>query len=710
MEFYTSSNHKRPVRLCQETRKFAYESLNHKYGLDTDKVAHIDINHIKNYKSLSPLERYNLGVYEIVTKAPVRICDGELLSGSATLSDAKAHMFPVMHNDVQNSWFTGVSHFTADFFEVLEIGMDGIRKKAEQSLSRHTEAKKAAFIKSCLYCIDCMKIWHERYLNELSKHDNCGMIIKNLKQVPFKPARNFYEAVQSIWFCFAFMRLTGAWPGIGRIDALLGKYLKNDLKNGTITLDAAREIMAHFFIKGCEWIDGKPVCSGDAQHYQNIVLSGIDENGNDVTNEVTMLVLDVVEETGISDFPITIRINKNTDEGFIRRIAEVMQFGGGIIAVYDEDTVLKSLSSLGYPKDEARRFANDGCWEIQIPGKTNFSYVPFDALKVLQNITLQSYEGSVNFNDFASLLDSYTTDIQKQVKAIFESSVIGKFSDDKYSFKPAEPCSIVSLFEQSCIDKGLSYKEGGTDYTVVSPHIGGLPDVVNSLYAIKKAVFDDKIISFSEFMRVLKNNWQNEETLRKRIMNGYIYFGNDNDEVDGIAARILNDFSESCMMYDKKTPIRFISGVSTFGRQIEWAPERLAVPFGRKKGDVLSGNLSPTPGTDRAGATAAIKSYCKADLSKQYSGAALDIHIMQSVLDGENAITALSGLIKSFVELKGFFMQIDTANIATLIEAQKNPENYQNLSVRVSGWSARFVTMSKEWQNMIIDRERNGNI
>ena len=335
MEFYTSSKHKRPIRLCQKTREFAYESLNHKYGLDTDKVAHIDINHIKNYKSLSPLERYNLGVYEIVTKAPVRICDGELLSGSATLSDAKAHMFPVMHNDVQNSWFTGVSHFTADFFEVLEIGMDGIRKKAEQSLSRHTEAKKAAFIKSCLYCIDCMKIWHERYLNELSKHDNCGMIIKNLKQVPFKPARNFYEAMQSVWFCFAFMRLTGAWPGIGRIDALLGKYLKNDLKNGTITLDAAREIMAHFFIKGCEWIDGKPVCSGDSQHYQNIVLSGIDENGNDVTNEVTMLVLDVVEETGISDFPITIRINKNTDEGFIRRIAEVSKLfiDSGIITI-----------------------------------------------------------------------------------------------------------------------------------------------------------------------------------------------------------------------------------------------------------------------------------------------------------------------------------------------------------------------------------------
>ena len=706
MEFYTSSKHKRPIRLSEKTRQFAYESLNHKYGLDTDKTPYIDVNHIKNYAEVSPLERYDLGMYEIVTKAPIRICDGERISGAATLSDAKHHMFPAMHDDVPRDCLTGTSHLTADFFEVLEIGMDGVRQKAEKSLAAHTDIKKKEFIKSCLHCIDCMEIWHKRYLDALSNRSGYERIIENLKQVPFKPARNFYEAVQSVWFCFAFMRLTGVWPGIGRLDVLLGKYLKNDLKSGAITLDEAREILAHFFIKGCEWIDGKLRISGDAQHYQNIVLSGIDENGKDVTNEVTMLVLDIVEETGIGDFPITVRISKNTDDNFIGRVAEVIRFGGGIVAVYDEDRILESLEQMGYPKEEARRFANDGCWEIQIPGKTNFGYVPFDALKLLQDETLNGYDGTVSFKSFDELLYKYQIDIKNQVKAIFEEKVLDLLEEDKVRFKPQNPCSVVSLFEHSCIEKGLSYKEGGTVYTVISPHIGGLPDAVNSLFAIKKAVFDDKLISFDRFMEILKNNWEKEEELRKRILSGYTYFGNDNDEADEIAARVLDGFSDSCMEYDGKTPIRFVSGVSTFGRQIEWAPARSAAPFGRKKGEVLSGNMSPTPGTDHSGAAAIIKSYCKADLRKQYTGAALDIGFVPSNIDSENAVSALGGLIKAFVRLGGSFMQIDTVNADVLTEAQKNPENFQNLSVRVSGWNARFVTMNKQWQDMIIDRTK----
>lgn len=707
MEFYTSSKHKRPIRLSENTRQFAYESLNHKYGLDTDKTPYINVNHIEGYEKLSPLEQYNLGMYEIVTKAPIRICSGELISGAATLGNAKEHMFPVMHDCLTaGDYSTGVSHLTADFFEVLEMGMDGIRKKAEESLLKHTDTAKQEFIKSCLHCIDCMEIWHKRYIDELTKREGFEKTIKNLKQVPFKPARSFYEAVQSIWFCFAFMRLTGVWPGIGRIDVMLGEYLKHDIQAGVLTIDEAREILAHFFIKGCEWIDGKPVLSGDAQHYQNIILSGTDENGNDVTNEVTMLVLEIIEETGISDFPITVRINKHSDERFIMRLAEVIRYGGGIIAVYNEDLILESLNQMGYPKDEAIKFANDGCWEIQIPGKTNFSYVPFDALRILQEETLNKYDGEIVFKDFDELLSKYKSDIRRQVKSIFENIVLPVFKDKEFNFKPEKPCSVVSLFEHPCIEKGLSYKEGGTEYTVISPHIGGLPDAVNSLYAIKKAVFDEKLITFNHFMKTLKNNWDNEEAFRKRLLNDYVYFGNDNDEVDMIAAELLDDFSDACMEYDRTTPIRFVSGVSTFGRQIEWAPARAAAPFGRKKGEVLSGNMSPTPGTDNSGAAAIIKSYCKADLRKQYTGAALDIGFVPSNIDSENAILAISGLIKGFVLLGGCFMQIDTTDADTLREAQKHPENYQNLSVRVSGWNARFVTMNREWQDMIIERTK----
>lgn len=205
-------------------------------------------------------------------------------------------------------------------------------------------------------------------------------------------------------------------------------------------------------------------------------------------------------------------------------------------------------------------------------------------------------------------------------------------------------------------------------------------------------------------MRVLNNNWEGSEELRRKVLNEYIYFGNDNDEVDVIAAKIAEDFSDMCKMRDGKSPIRFISGISTFGRQIEWVSERRATPFGRKRGEVLSGNLSPTPGTDFSGVASIVKSYCKINLKKQHSGAALDIGLSAKELENENGIQAIGGLIRAFCKLGGFFMQIDTVSRETLIDAREHPENYRNLSVRVSGWSARFVTMSREWQDMIIER------
>lgn len=704
MEFYTSSKFKRPVRLSEQTRKFAWESLNHKYGKDTRKTPHVTLDHIPGYEKMSRFEKYDTALREIVTKAPIRICEGELLSGAATLGDAINHQLPARYRDEIPGYFTGVSHLTIDFSEVLAIGMNGIREKVLRSLAMQQEEEKKQFVESCLHSIESMEIWHARYLAELEKREGYENVIHNLKQVPFEPARNFYEAVQSIWFCFAFLRLSSNWPGIGRLDVLLGDYLKKDLADGTLTMEEAREILAHFFIKGCEWIDGEETYGGDAQHYQNIVLSGIDEDGNDVTNEVSELVLEIVEETGIGDFPITVRVNEHTKEDFLRRVSEVIRYGGGVVAIYNEPLILQSLMDMGYEEREARRFTNDGCWEIQIPGKTNFAYIPFDGLKVLQQETLKEYDGSVTFPDFESLMKQYEADLHRQVEAIYETSVLGLFKENSTEYKEDFCCSAISLFEHDCIERGLSYKEGGTVYRVVSPHIGGLPDVANSLYAIKKAVYDDKLISLEAFMKVLQNNWEGEETLRKRVQNEYTYFGNDNDEVDAIAAKILNDFADMCLEYDGRTPVRFVSGVSTFGRQIEWAPSRIATPFGRRKGEVLSGNLSPTPGTNCCGAAAVIKSYCKADLRKQHTGAALDLGFIPSNLDSENAIIAISGLIKGFVKLGGFFMQIDTEDAKTLIDAQKHPENYQNLSVRVSGWNARFVTLNRQWQDMIIER------
>ncbi|MBE6702574.1 MAG: hypothetical protein E7585_04070, partial [Ruminococcaceae bacterium] len=480
MEFYAQNGMRRPIRLSEATRQFAHDSLHRKYGLDTLKTGAVCLDLVKDFDLLSRIEKYDIAIQKIAAKAPIRVCEGERISGAATLGLAIRHRVPATYKD--KAVCGSISHLTVDFETVLKEGVNAIKARAESAYEQYRNTEREPFAKSCLRCIAAFELWHDRYLTALRALPGYEANYENLKRVPFEPATGFYEAVQSLWFTFAFLRLCGNWPGIGRIDYLLGDYLKKDLEKGVLSLDEAREILAHFFIKGCEWINGLVNCpfegSGDAQHYQNILLGGIDENGNDVTNEVTYLVLDILEELGISDFPTSVRISKSTDEKLLRRVAEVMRYGGGILAVYNEDLVIEALIKDGYNEREARKFANDGCWEVQIPGRTYFAYLPFDSLHLLQQKTLLGYDGTADFADFEALYQQYIADLGTQVEALFQSQY-KKFlpRDDSakdWKWVAQTPCTVVSLFEGGCIEKGLSYLEGGPVYNVISPHIGGL--------------------------------------------------------------------------------------------------------------------------------------------------------------------------------------------------------------------------------------------
>lgn len=703
MEFYTSFFEKRPVRLSESTRVFAYTSLyEHKYGKEARNVPCVNITSDKTFSELSYLKKYDISVRKIAETAPVRICDGERISCSATLGDSIDHWVPVQV-DGQHI-FLGISHLTIDFQNVLDIGINGIKENVISKLDTF-EGEKLDFIRSCINAIESFELWIERYIEELKSKNGYDENVKNLSRVPFLPPRSFYEAVQSIWSVFAFCRLCGNWPGIGRIDKLLGKYLKSDLENGIITLAEAREILAHFFIKGCEWITGGECVSGDAQHYQNIVLGGCDENGDDITNQVTYLVLDIVEELGISDFPISVRIGECTSDKLLIRVSQVMRHGNGVIAIYNEDTVIKALEKDGYSQKEARNFANDGCWEVMLPGRTYFTYIPFDALAVLQKKTLQGYDLALDYTSYEELYKDYISDLNEQVRLIYDERNESLKNKGKLSYVWNEcvPCTVISLFEKGCIDKGLSYTDGGPDYTVFSPHLGGLADVANSLYAIKKLVWEENRITFKDLMNVLSHNWEEHDELRHHAFSDFEYYGNDNDEVDRIISDILSDFSDICKEYEKKAPFKFPAGVSTFGRQIDWAKYRYALPCGQKAGSVLANNMAPSPSTAFKGVTAIINSYCKSDFTKIANGAALDIRLLPNDVKGKDGINALCGIIKAFCALGGFFMQIDVADSSVLRDAQKNPDDFKSLAVRVAGWNARFVTLSREWQDMIID-------
>lgn len=709
MVFYSAFPGSRPVRTCEKTRKFAWDSLHAVYGRQTYDSPALSADSVEDFENMSPYDQYDEMISLMAKQAPLRLCPDELLCGSATLGNAISHVIPVTYKG--NNVMGSVSHITCGFDRVLREGLLSYRQRIEKRLSEPCDGEQKRFLHSLLNVCDAVKIWHKRYLDLLKEKIGCARtqeeklyyagLYENLAPVPFSPPENYRQAMQSLWFLFAFTRLCGNWSGIGRLDAMVGPLLEKDLERGAITEDEAREIMAHFFIKGCEWIRLDSRGTGDAQHYQNIVLAGCDENGNEIACTATRLALETVEEFPISDYPIAVRINEKSPGWLIRKIAEVMRHGSGVAAVYNEKLIIDSLVEFGYNPIEARRFANDGCWEVQVPGKTLFSYAPMDALELFQRHVLGLYDDVArDYDSFEAVVEKYDSVLAAHMEKWHEGA-------DGFG-KGGGPASVPALFEDDCIENARDYYRGGTRYSVFSPHLGGMPDTANEMFAIKKLVFEEKKISFAGLMNILKANWEGHEDLRLYARRKYVYYGNDNDEVDAILTHIMDTFMNETRKVKCRNGVLRPAGISTFGRQIDWKDSRRAHAHGFKNGDMLASNLSPTPGTDMLGATAVIKSHCKVDLSRLTCGTALDIKLDPTAAAGEDGTNAVMALLRGFVSLGGFFMQIDVMDNKVLLEAQIHPENYQNLSVRISGWSARFVTLSDQWQRMIIERTSSG--
>lgn len=662
---------------------------------------------------MSPDLRYAHAAMLVAREAPLRILPGEKIVGAATLLEAAAHMTPV-------AGVHSTSHTTLGFHRVLETGYRGLRQQIEDRLARgdfepyspdNPEASPARgeeFLQSLLLCLDAAHVWHRRHIALLddlaanaegNERNEYLEVRRSLERVPENPPETFREAVQSLWFMYAFQRLMGNWSGLGRVDAMLGPYLRRDLEAGLIDLDEARELIAHFWIKGCEWIGAfdKPG-SGDAQHYQNVILGGVDESGNEVTNEVTYLVLDVVEELHISDFPIAVRVNSRTPDRLLRRIAEVQRHGGGIVAIYNEDKVLEGLVKFGYSLEEARGYTNDGCWEVIMPGRTCFGYAPFDMLGILQDVLgLRAEDAQTpEFEDFEALYAAFLDALRAHLDAFNAGA-------DHWGAH-GHPAPLVSLMVEDCIERARGYFDRGARYTVLSPHAGGMPDTANSLLAIRRIVFEDKTLSLPELVGILRTDWAGQDHLRRMVTTRLAYYGNDDPEADAMMRRVFEDYTALVWEVPERNGVKRPAGISTFGREIDWAPSRSACPDGHRAGAILATNCSPSPGTDREGPTCVVKSFCKLDFTRTPNGATLELKLHPTTVQGEDGLEAMVSLLRTFVELGGFYLQVDVVDSAMLIDAQQHPEKYPNLSVRISGWSARFATLSKEWQDMIIQR------
>jgi formate C-acetyltransferase len=689
-------------RLPESTRALAARVLAGEYGR---AMRHADFTLSSEDDAIADPElRAAKAVLRIAEKAPLRIMPGERLAGAAPLVEAANHRKPV-------AGVPGTSHTTVGFEEALSTGLKSVR--ARIGLRRehgNLSESQVCFLDAMECCLDAMALWHRRLMDELGERiatsdglerQTYAEVRAGLEHVPDPPPRTFREALQGLWFLWEFQRLCGNWSGLGRVDKILGPYLRRDLASGRIDLDTARDLIAHFWIKGAEWT-GAPTghvgSSGDAQFYQNVILGGIDQDGCNIENEVTYLVLDVVEELHISDFPVAVRVSERTSKKLWRRIAEVQRLGGGIVSIYNEDLVIRSMVGFGYPEADAREFTNDGCWEIIVPGKTAFGYRPFDLLPAFQT-AMKLDRPDDDAPDCPAFEDLY-----RRFREAMAEILDGVRNECGQAFSGGAPSPLLSLFVEDCIERATPYHNRGARYSVRSPHAGGMPDTANSLFAVKCLVYDEQRLTLAALRDILLADWEGHDELRRQIRRDLTLYGNDRAEPDAMLQRVYTDYVDLCRETPSVNGVLTPPGISTFGREIAFRSGRTAQPFGAKCGDILASNLAPTPGTDRQGPTAVVRSFCKLDFERLTCGTPLDLKFHPGGLRGAAGLRSLVALLKTFVNLGGMYVQVDVVDSEVLRDAQKYPERYPNLAVRVSGWSARFTTLDKTWQDMIIRR------
>lgn len=635
-------------------------------------------------------EPYPVQLRRLAAEAETALSPDERLAGAARWLEATFHRFPGTDRP-------SVSHVTADFRHAVTGGLAGL--EADIAAGRRANPEGAPFYDELAACIGAMRLWVERYRAELAKRLEESpffpRIAAALTQVPERPPRDFFEAVQSLWLFWTFQRLAGNWSGLGRIDELLGPFLDADLEAGRLDLGEAREILACFWIKGTEWITGRRVAGGDAQFYQNVILAGTGRDGREVCNRVTMLIFDIVEELHISDFPLGVRLSRKSPPPLLRRVAELQSRGGGIVSIYNEEVVIAALVKFGYPEKEACDFTNDGCWETLIPGETAFSYCPFDALQVWQDV----FFADCNYPDFESLFAAYSAALRRRLEQVC-AGCSGSFNAPDR----AAPTPLLSLLIPSCIRSGRPYNRRGAKYNVVALHAGGLPDVANSFTAVRKLIYEDECCTLNELRGILLRDFGGDERLRRMFERCAVWYGNDDEAADAMLARVVSGFAAAAAEFRERDGLLHPAGISTFGREVEFAPSRLATPFGRRAHDYLSGNLAPSPGTDRNGPGAVVKSCCRNDFTQIPNGCPLDLRFDAAALASPSGVAMLEGLLKSFIGLGGYYLQVDAVSREMLVDAKAHPERYPNLAVRISGWSARFATLETAWQDMVIAR------
>jgi formate C-acetyltransferase len=657
-----------------------------------------------------------------------------------------ARSFWINDRGIGNAGATG-GHLIPDYPRVLKIGFKGIceeLQKFHDALPPNNKKKKAQ-LRAMMVCAQMVKEIGENYAREaeqraeqgpdLQRKEELLQIAQNCRKVPWEPAETFWDALQSLWVTHILVMADESYPGpgvsFGRVDQYLWPYYKKDvIDEGTITREFAKELWSNFSIK-CNYAYDYQIRVGSKQGItagfgQLYTLSGGGPDGEDLSNDLTFLMLEVIEDLNMLEPKPNVRLHKNTPEEVLNKVVSMVSKAQGapFLLNFDE-RAMGALVKMDLPKDRIWDYAPVGCLENTLQGDDRSGTVDVN-LNLVKAVELVLFNGMdlftgtpnkagkprpmqigaktgdpTSFATFDQFWGAFTKQMQHIVKLI-----IAHYDNTDTERAKFEPTPYLSCIVGGCAENGLDVTEGGARHNFVTVEGVTFATCVDSILAIKKMVFEDKKIDMATLVSAIKANWQGYEKEKALMANKAPKYGNDDPYADEMACKVMKLWVDEVTKYQTPyTHRQYRAGMLSWNYWIAYADTIAATPDGRAKGQFLSNAICPVNGADRNGPTSVAKSVGNAMDNLLPNGASHTITFNPSLLRDPEHKEKFKAFLRAYDEVGGSALQINMLDADMLREAQKHPQEYRNLLVRVTGYNAYFTSIGRELQDEIIARE-----
>jgi formate C-acetyltransferase len=446
---------------------------------------------------------------------------------------------------------------------------------------------------------------------------------------------------------------------------------------------------------------------------QNIVIGGLTPDGYDGTNPLSFLLLESYRRNKMTNPLLTVRVHRNSPDELIRYTCEVLKEGGGMPAIFNDESLVPALERIGIPSPDARDYTNDGCWEVIIPGRTNFVFQRLSLMLCLEwalNRGISRFDNTQqgpdtgdprNFTSYDDVWRAFLTQLDAMISRVVRR-VVSSIDDRSI----VAPVPLLSALIDGAVESHRDMTAGGSKFRTFGMLAESAAHAIDSLTAIKTVIFEDKQATMAGLCDALDANFRGYELLRKKMLAAPKY-GNNSHQADNVGREVIEAFIETVSRYAEEydSVVKFPCGVGTFSWYIGIGEGLGASPDGRLLGQPVSSNFSPALGRDLEGIPSAILSYGKMHRHDLPAGGPLDLRLARRLVQGGEGTDRMTALIRSFVDTGGSMMTLTVVDTEELRAAQREPDNYRSLRVRMGGWCAYFTMLSREQQDHHIRRQ-----